>query len=547
MAEPSPLETLARRLGVLDSYFDIHGVEHATTNDTRAAMLHAMGLDVADESAARRELDRLDGEERGRLLDPVAVVHAHAWQLPAVPMADGAEWTAELVLEDGSSRTLRGDSSAARNATLAPEPLPLGYHELRLSVREGRTVREATQLLVVPPAQCTSIGTRLGAARATGVLANLYSVRSETNWGCGDIGDLSRLAARVAESGGSFVGVNPLHALRNRGWDISPYSPVSRLFRNPIYLDVPALPELAESPEARALLASNDFAAALDAQRAAPLVDYEGVMQIKRRALEPLHRAFAEHHRDRDTPRGIAYRRYRAAQGKSLDRFAIFCALAEQMAGPGGRGALGDWHDWPAPLRDPRSSAVADFARANREAVDLHRYLQFALDEQLAAAGSGLALGVYQDLAVGSASSGCDTWAWPDLFARGATVGAPPDDFAENGQNWGFPADRAAGAAPRSLPLLDPAAAGRLRARRRAAHRPRDGAVPAVLGTGGRFGAPRRVRSLSVRGDARDCRARESPPPGAGGGREPRHRAARSRTGARPLGGADLGRHLLRA
>ena len=436
MPRRSALRALARHLGILSSYLDVDGRRHTTSDDTRVAIMHAMGVDAGDDAAARVELDRRAAEQRARLLDPVAVLTAgEPWALPVRSRGRG-EWHATLALEDGTVHALQGTASARRGSIALPGTLPMGYHELRLSVRDAGGVREANQTLIVAPPRCTSVEERLNGTRAVGVLANLYSVRSARNWGCGDVGDLRQLAGWVAQSGGAFVGINPLHALRNRGSGVSPYSPVSRLFNNPIYLDVAALPELADAPEAAALMADAEFAATRDALRAHSLVDYEGVMRLKRRVLEPLHRAFARLHRDHDTPRGRAYRRYREAQGQALDRFAVFCALAERMSAQAG---AGDWHHWPAPLRDPASRAVADFAAANVEAVDFHRYLQFALDDQLAMASDGLSLGVYRDLAVGSAADGCDTWAWPSLFARGASTGAPPDDFAGDGQNWGLP------------------------------------------------------------------------------------------------------------
>lgn len=440
MTRHSALRALALRSGILASYIDAGQVERPTSDDTRVALLHAMGIAASDERAAQRALDRLDTEQREQVLEPVTVIVGDAPGALQMRLPDGAaaEYTLELTLED---RTVRSSQGTVRGpeATLAlPHPLPLGYHQLRLAVHAAGWTREAAQTVVVAPARCAGAD-RLERARATGVLANLYTVRSDSNWGCGDLGDLRRLAHWAAAAGAAFVGINPLHALRNRGAEISPYSPVSRLYHNPIYLDVPALPELAEAPEAAALLASADLAAARDALRAGPLVDYESVMNLKRRVLEPMHRAFARLHRDRPTPRGEAYTRYRQRHGKSLDQFAIFCALDAQMSVAGPHGPVPDWHAWPAALRDPNSGAVAEFARANAEAVDFHRYLQFALDEQLAAAGEGLAVGIYRDLAVGSAPNGSDTWAWPALFARDATVGAPPDAFAGDGQDWGFP------------------------------------------------------------------------------------------------------------
>lgn len=433
------LRTLADRMGILPSYVDVNGVEHATSDDARALLLHAMRLDAATDGAAARELERLDAEERERLLEPVRVLAADAPAETRLRAAGPGEWFAELRLEDGTARTLHGMLGVGHDTIALPAPLPAGYHELRVSVRGETGTREATQRLIVAPARCVAVAERTGHGRRIGVLANLYTMRSAANWGCGDFGDLRALAAWARGAGAAFVGVNPLHATRNRDHDVSPYYPTSRLFRNPIYLDVTAVPEYAESPEAAALVAAPAFAAHRDALRAAPLVDYEGVMRLKRGVLEALHRAFGARHQGRDTPRGRAYDEYRHRLGDPLERFAVFCALSDHMTGPGGSGPLADWRDWPAPLRDPGSSAVADFARASAAAVDFHRWLQFLLDEQFADAGRGLPLGIYRDLAVGSAPGGCDTWSWPALFARDATIGAPPDDFAADGQNWGLP------------------------------------------------------------------------------------------------------------
>ncbi|MDE3217341.1 MAG: 4-alpha-glucanotransferase, partial [Gemmatimonadota bacterium] len=378
----------------------------------------------------------LDAAQRTRLLEPVRVLPAGAPAPTALRARGAGEWFAELRFEDGAARTLHGVLAPGSGAVPLPDALPVGYHDLHVSVRDEAGAREATQRLIVAPERCAEAPRP---ARHVGVLANLYTVRSAANWGCGDLGDLRALADWARRAGASFVGINPLHATRNRGLDVSPYHPTSRLFRNPIYVDVTAVPEFADSPDAAALVAAPGFAAAREALRAAPLVDYEGVMRLKRAVLEALHRTFGARHRGRGTPRALAYDEYRRRLGEPLERFAVFCALSDRMTEPGGTGPLADWHDWPPPLRDPASPAVADFARAHADVVDFHRWLQFVLDEQLADAGRGLPLGVYCDLAVGSAPGGCDTWTWPALFARDAAIGAPPDDFAADGQNWGLP------------------------------------------------------------------------------------------------------------
>src|SRR5262249_10777840 len=151
--------------------------------------------------------------------------------------------------------------------------LPLGYHTLRVGNTE--------QSLIVVPPRCVTPDALLGERKAFGVIANLYTIRSATNWGVGDFTDLGALAQWCGSVEAHFVGLNPLHALLNRGDDISPYSPVSRRFRNPIYIDVARIPELAYAPELRDRIASAEFGAEWDALRESRDVRYDQVMAVK--------------------------------------------------------------------------------------------------------------------------------------------------------------------------------------------------------------------------------------------------------------------------
>jgi 4-alpha-glucanotransferase len=165
-------------------------------------------------------------------------------------------------------------------------------------------------------------------------------------------------------------------------------------------------------------------------------------MALKRPVLEMLHRTFARRHRDTGDARGEAYARYLERQGKSLATFATFMALDEHFSERTGSRVC--WREWPAPYRDPASPDVRHFRDAHAEEVDFHCWLQFELDRQLEAAAragvdAGLAIGLYQDLAIGTAGDGSDTWAFPELFVMRASIGAPPDPLAPQGQNWALP------------------------------------------------------------------------------------------------------------
>jgi 4-alpha-glucanotransferase len=312
-----------------------------------------------------------------------------------------------LVLESGEERQLPAE---------LPGDLPPGRH--RLEGRGGATT------LVVAPGRCHLPEVLADGGRAWGWAAQLYAVRSRASWGIGDLGDLGRLLAATAPLGAGFALLNPLHAASP--WEPSPYNPSSRVFRNPLYLRVEAVPELAglaggERERVEALAEAGRDLNHRDR------IDRPAVYQLKDEALRLAHGALA----------GLPERRagldaYQAATG-NLERYATFCALQHVE----GR----DWRAWPAAYRHPGRPEVAEFGARHAEEVAYHAWLQWLLDEQLAAAKPGPGqLGVLNDLAIGFAPDGFDAWSFQDELADGMSVGAPPDPLGPHGQDWGLPA-----------------------------------------------------------------------------------------------------------
>ncbi|MEP7000037.1 MAG: 4-alpha-glucanotransferase [bacterium] len=441
------LRKLAGRMGIVDAYLDQSGGEMRQTSDaTREKLLAAMGYRVNTEREARKILRALRRAKRGQWISPVRVVRQQSKSLARVvvrvPRMDAHEvsWRLALTTEEGVRSewwgVTRGGDSHRSTLTLPVVP-PLGYHDLSIMFRAGDTQYEGMQRLIVVPSRCTPPEARLHGHRGFGITTNLYTVRSDKNWGAGDIGDAKAIAQWLGQYDGAFVGMNPLHALRNAGHDVSPYSPITRLFRNPLYLRVEDVPELSHHAAARAHIATPEFQAELAALRAAPMLDYARVTALREPVLELLHRAFMARDATHDSRRAHEYAAYVKREDPPLTQFATYMAIAERE-GP-------DARLWPEALRHPNSEAVAEQQRELAERVDYHRWLQFELDRQLGRAETeameaGLELGMYQDLAVGSASSGSDVWSYPDLFLQGATVGAPPDMYSDDGQNWGLPA-----------------------------------------------------------------------------------------------------------
>jgi len=440
------LRALATRLGVLESWRS--GLDGAPEEPSDAAcegVLRAMGLEASDEAAAERALASLEAEDRERWLDPVRVTRDDEppppLRLPA--SAAGGAWRWRLLREDGE--VLEGEGRADSPPELRLPSPPPGVHELEVELGASGPGRRARQLWIAAPARCVGVSERLGRdGGAYGLWANLYSVRSRRNWGFGDAGDLEELVAFAASERADFLGLNPLHALWNRGGAVSPYAPVSRLFRNVLYLRVESVPEWRSSPDLQRRFADAAFRAELGALRAADRLEAERVARAKRVALEALYERCRERAAAGDDARWRAFERYRERCGDALRDFSTFCALAEGFERESGDPAARSWPRWPAAWRDPAGPDVRRFREERAREVAFHAWCQFELDRQLAGAAAlarerGMGLGLYTDLALGSAPDGSDTWCRPDLFARGATAGAPPDAFSRAGQDWGFP------------------------------------------------------------------------------------------------------------
>ncbi|MBN1653377.1 MAG: 1,4-alpha-glucan branching protein GlgB [Deltaproteobacteria bacterium] len=445
------LHKLSARCGILSSYQGTDGQKRYTSDSSRELLLQAMGFDASTEENAARALERLNEAEQRRLVDAVRVIGQGSAELGMLNLRipsrfdEAMEWNIELKQENGPVLKFAGELDGKD-----PQPiirladaldLPAGYHEITCHIRCHRDECRETQQLIVTPTSCLTAQEVLGERRAFGLWTHLYTINSNTNWGFGDLSDLRALIRWAGNIKAEFVGINPLHALGNTGGAISPYYPISRLFYNLLYLDISVIPELKHCKEVARTIASSEFQARIKKLREARSIDYEEVLRAKRPLLQALHRSFIERHRRKQTARGLSYEKFVNERGESLRDFATFCLLKQRFELDSPR--CGDWRNWPAPYRDPKSPEVEAFRQSHQDEVDFYTYLQFEIEQQLQAVNReatkhGLAIGVYHDLAVGSAPGGSDTWSFAHLFAQGANIGAPPDEFSRQGQDWGL-------------------------------------------------------------------------------------------------------------
>jgi 4-alpha-glucanotransferase len=431
-------------MGIIPEYLDQTGRSIRRTSDAaREILLSIMGFDAPTEDAAAAWLDELDHERRQTIIEPVRVVERDdpTAQLLRVQLPPGVPRAqVEVTLREETGHTWRVQQRVRRSAKVTlPTRAPYGYHQVTARVRAEASSGEwhAEQALIIVPSSCVTPAMLLNGRKSMGIVANLYSVRRENDWGVGDMCTFTQLVEWAGRRGAAFVGVNPLHALYNRGWDISPYSPVSRLFRNPIYIDVEQVPEMAHSERARAIIESPGARAKLRELRSTMHVDYDSIIALKEQVLAELHRTFRQRVGSAGAARAQEYADFSKLREPEITRFATWMTIAEDARAP-------DWRGWPQALHDPESPAVLAFRDSHAERVDFHRWMQFETHRQLGevalrARVLRMDVGVYQDLAIGTSPGGSDTWSYPELFLTGASVGAPPDPYAADGQIWGLP------------------------------------------------------------------------------------------------------------
>lgn len=439
------LVRLADAYGVATEYWDWQGNHVVVPRSTVLAVLAALEVDAATDEALATALVDAELREWRRAVPPVTVTRSGHEAVVLVHVPDG--WSARLVaeLEDGGRRTLTQvdhgagprevDGARVGEAAFAvPEDLPLGWHELHLSTEDPtghQPAQDATGVLVVSP-DSLELPAALADHRQWGFMTMLFQVRSEDSWAFGDMADLAEVASWSArEHGAGFILLNPLHAPDPvPPLEASPYLPATRRFVNPLYLRVEDVRETAYLSAADRAVLEWHAEELRELNRDDVLIDRDLVWEAKRAALE---RVFAVR---RSPAREAAFTAFREREGQGLVDWATWCALREFYAVPSPQ--------WPAHAGSPDSEAVVQLREELSDRVEFHCWLQWLMDIQLAdaqraALEAGMGLGIIHDLAVGVHPDGADAWALQHAMARGVSVGAPPDAFNQQGQDWSQP------------------------------------------------------------------------------------------------------------
>ncbi|CDL82997.1 4-alpha-glucanotransferase [Xenorhabdus szentirmaii] len=430
------LDDLATEAGIASEYINAYGKPQVIPAEIRHQILEIMHTEIPVNRPVSHTL-------ASSVPNVKVIIQGQAITLP-LDDSDNYQW--QLHTEQGE--IFQGQ---CQYQLTLPSHLPLGYHTLTLSrttcrpacctTRENISAQQQSMQLIVAPERCYEPEMLINGEKLWGACIQLYTLRSENNWGIGDFGDLKYMLQELALRGGAFVGLNPLHAIYPAmPENASPYSPSSRHWLNVIYIAVNQVEDFKHSVAAQTWWQLPETQRKLRQAREAEWVDYTTVMALKIVALRMAHTQFQL--RSDNDPQYIAFQQFVNNGGKNLYSQAAYDALHNELHGE--NNTYWGWPVWPEEYRAFDSDAVKEFCLSHPQDIDFFLWLQWLADIQLAecftvSQTNPMPIGIYRDLAVGVAQGGSETWCNRHIYCTKASVGAPPDILGPLGQNWGLP------------------------------------------------------------------------------------------------------------
>ncbi|NOH97172.1 4-alpha-glucanotransferase [Vibrio sp. 99-70-13A1] len=449
MKDQNVLKQVAEMANIADSYVSAWGDEAKVSDETITHLLASLGYDTSNDAALLKSAEK---KHKKDVLDPVLVLRDGEPVEVALNLGASAresEFSWRLETEQGEvlegylqSQVVRDERAEGGPLVFAlPSDLAWGYHKLIVSRKRRKTPYEMA--LIITPKACFKQDAIDDGKKLWGPSVQLYTLRTQHNWGIGDFGDLKQLVADISSRGGDFVGLNPIHSLFPANPEgASPYSPSSRRWLNILYIDVSSVPEFSLSAEAQQTVGSTEFQQRLQKARESHWVNYTEVSDLKMSILPLLFAEFKKRHLDKNSDRAQEFLAFAEIGGDSLTQQAAFDALHADLHSEDS--GMWGWPVFPEKYRTFDNPATQKFIKDNQEKVQLYMYLQWIADCQIddaqrLAEEKGMAVGLYRDLAVGVADSGSETWADEGNLVMDASIGAPPDILGPLGQNWGLP------------------------------------------------------------------------------------------------------------
>ncbi|HZH35885.1 MAG TPA: 4-alpha-glucanotransferase, partial [Flavisolibacter sp.] len=264
--------------------------------------------------------------------------------------------------------------------------------------------------------------------KGAGVAIPVFSLRSATSFGIGEFTDIRLLADWAKETGLKLIQLLPINdTTATFTWkDSYPYAAISAFALHPIYINLHKVGGKKGMQKVKSLTNKQKILNDL------PEIDYDQVIKIKTDVLWELYEADGM-----DFLKETSYLEFFEDNRTWLVPYAAFCYYRD-------KNKTADFSQWKtgsvyneteiAKLTGSRSKAYKQIAFFYFVQYHLHLQLKEAVDY---AHKKGLA--IKGDIPIGIYRNGADAWTAPELYNMHLQAGAPPDDFAVKGQNWGFP------------------------------------------------------------------------------------------------------------
>lgn len=438
-----PLIRLAKLVGVSTSYMGMSHDYHEIDDDVLVAVLAALGIDASNEAQQNAAIESITKDRATRLVAPTVLHTAGKNDYVKVNTGILESPTASITLESGEKYTgkvevehIKGTSATDMDGTFMttvgvkiPSDLPIGYHTLHVSIDD----RSADATLISAPAK-VELPKALKKGSLWGWMAQLYSIRSAESWGVGDFEDLkTMLTDAKKQTDADFILINPVHASEPISpLEPSPYLPVSRRLVNFTYIRPESIPEYDELDDAAKKQIASYHKTMQALNNNAEKIERDAMWLNKMRALWIIFKA------GRSNDRQAAFDQFKDEWGNDLEAYATWCLCYDKLGKPS------DGADSWVKTVDHKSAKVTALTSQFPDTLDFYRWLEWIAVEQLnaaqqAAKDAGMKIGLMQDMAVGVHPLSADVWWNPERFATGVTVGAPPDMFNQQGQDWSQP------------------------------------------------------------------------------------------------------------
>lgn len=284
------------------------------------------------------------------------------------------------------------------------DDIAIGYYQIEISIND---ITHSGELVVYPNKAYVN-----DSKHSWGISLQLYSLIGDNNYGIGDFNDLKSVIQHSSQRGADYILLNPLHALfdhePNRA---SPYSPSDRLCINPLYIHIQDIEDYSNCAQAQALVKSDLLSSNLKQQKSGRYIDYALVFSLKYQIYYVLFKYFLEKHKLLKSDYYIKFINF-----KTDTDITSYCNWVCEQEG------------LKACYKDPEFIAYLQWQAT----------IQFE-QCQLFSKQSNMRFGLIRDLAVGCTQDGNEFKQNENIFIKNASIGAPPDPWSDEGQNWGLP------------------------------------------------------------------------------------------------------------